>query len=169
MLGRQFSFFLGPGDQAPFEQALRSAGSMVILKARSASSVPEQLNTTVIARFGEEDLHVLLARNSDVETITFRPVRGRPEYSGNPTTEPFVEFSRCYVSTDIIRPGRLFYIPKYPGDDGQVIVKPAAFTEWADRLLQAAKASLTKIDSNFYAGADAIRLRTAGTVLEGAT
>lgn len=169
MLGRQFNLYLGPEDQAPFEEALRSAGNFAVLRSRSRSCIPEELNTTVLTRFGEEPLRVLLALKSDVEAIAFRPVKGRDEYSGNPTTEPFVEFDRSYVSTGIIRPGRLFYVPRYPRDDGQVIVKPTAFTEWAKRLFQVAKASLIKIGPNYYAGAEALKLRSAGTALEGTT
>jgi hypothetical protein len=165
--GRQLNFFLGPSDQEHFEQALQAAGPLVIFKSRSPSAAPETLTTTVIARFGEEHLRVLLARPDDLREVRFEPIKGRADYSCNPTYSPIIEFDRCYVSDGLIRPGRLYYIPKYYDEDGKLVPKPALFLKWAEDVFSAARASLREIEGDLFAGAEALELREAGTRLEG--
>lgn len=121
----------------------------------------------MITRFGEEPLRVLLARPADVGDIKFRPIEGREDYSCNPGTERVVEFDRCYVTPDFIRPGRLYFIPNYYDEANRVIDKPREFVDWADGLLGAARRVLKRAGPNFLAGDDALKLRESGVRLEG--
>jgi hypothetical protein len=79
MAGRQINFFIGPSDQEPFERALRRAGDFAVLRSRSFSPVPEIQGTTVLTRYGEESLRVLLARPEDIDSIRYEPITARAE------------------------------------------------------------------------------------------
>jgi hypothetical protein len=167
MAGRQINFFIGPSDQEPFERALRRAGDFAVLRSRSFSPVPEIQGTTVLTRYGEESLRVLLARPEDIDSIRYEPITARAEYSCSPEFAPILEFDRCYVSDDLIRAGRLYYIPKYYDSAGKLVAKSTAFLKWADQLLKAAQAALQEIESDFYAGRAALKLRASGVRFEG--
>jgi hypothetical protein len=167
MAGQQFSFFLGPNDQKSFEEALREAGQVVFLKDRSHASAPETQSSSIILRFGEEWLRILIARSDDVDRIMFNPIKGRNDFSCDATVEPIIQFSRCYVDDQIIRPGRLYRVDEYFDDNGELKEKSPAFIEWADRLFAHAKKALHKIGPGLYAGTEALELRERGVEFEG--
>src|SRR5256885_1695908 len=113
MMGRQITICLGRSDQQPFEDALRAAAEFAIVTARPDSPEPELLSTTVVREFGKEPLRVLLARPSDLSTISFSKIPGRAEYSYDQIVAPTIEFDRTFIGDGFIRPGRLYYIPRY--------------------------------------------------------
>lgn len=167
MAGKQFSFFLGPSDQAEFERAIRTSGDVAFLRIWPHSARPEEVETSEVLEMGREILDLLIARRADVADIEFRPIKGRNEFSCDPTFEPVIEFGRCYVTDRFIRAGRLFRVDKYWNTEKQLVSKPDTFVEWADSLYKFAKASLTKIEQGCYAGAEAMKLREAGVAFEG--
>ena len=166
-MGRQFSFFLGPKDQEPFEDALRRSGDLVFLKNWPLSPEPEELKSSVVLEMGREVLTLLVARRADVPLIRFQPIKGRADFSCDPTFAPVVAFSRCYVTNRFIRAGRLYRTDAYWNDDDERQKKPSEFIAWADRLYKLGKRSLTLVEGTYYAGADALRLRDQGVALEG--
>lgn len=99
--------------------------------------------------------------------VEFLPISGREEYSCDPTFAPVIEFSRCYETDRFIRAGRLYRVDKYWDENKQLVSKPQAFIDWADRLYKLAKGSLTKVEQGCYAGAEALELRKAGVAFEG--
>ena len=99
--------------------------------------------------------------------VEFRPIKGRGEFSCDPTFAPVIEFSRCYATDRFIRAGRLYRVDKYWDENKQLVSKPDAFIDWGDRLYKLAKASLTKVEQGCYAGAEALELRKAGVAFEG--
>jgi hypothetical protein len=167
MAGRQFSFFLGPQDQLPFEEALREAGQVVFLEDRPRSPTPEEKDSSVIIKFGEEPLPILIARRSDLGDIAFKPIKSRDDFSCDVMLEPVVQFSRCYVDSEIISPGRLYRTDKYYNDKGIITSKSADFIKWADLLFRNGRKKLHKIEQGFYAGTEALALRNAGIHFEG--
>ena len=167
MTGRQQSFFLAPSEQAAFELKLREAGDMSVLMARSSTPLPITIASTVIAQFGKERLRVLLARTEDVDEVVFVPVAGRREYSCDPTSSPVVEFDRCYAADDFIRSGRLYFIPRYYGPDGNLISKNQNFLDWASAMMRAARRYLHEVDHDVFAGPEAVALRASGFRFEG--
>jgi hypothetical protein len=167
MAGRQFSFFLGPNDQKSFEEALRGTGQVAFLKDRSHSPVAETQNSSVILKFGEEWLRILIARRDDVDKIRFKPIKDRNDFSCDVTLEPIVQFSRCYVDDKIIRPGRLYRVDEYFDTNDKLKEKSPAFIEWADQLFANGKEALHKIGPGLYAGTEALALREAGVEFEG--
>jgi hypothetical protein len=166
MRGRQINFFLGPSDQAPFEDALRRVDELAILQSRSRTPVPEPIASTVIRQYGIEPLRILLARPSDVSKISAHQILGSDEYTCDPVADLIVEFDRSYVSTGLIRPGRLFYYASLIGSEGPVD-KATAFVEWASGLFRGARGFLVRIDRYWWAGPEALRLSSLGHKLEG--
>jgi hypothetical protein len=167
MAGKQFSFFLGPDDEIDFENALRRSADITFLKIWPESPRPEALSTSRVLAMGEEILDLLIARQADLPQIEFRPIQGRKVFSCDQVSNPVVEFGRCYFTDRYIRAGRLYRIDKYWDTQRQLVSKPAAFIDWADRLYKLAKASLTKVEQGCYAGAHALELRKSGVAFEG--
>lgn len=167
MVGTQFSFFLGTGDQAAFEDAVRGAGDVAFLKVWPSSTVPEELPDSQVRRMGMEILDILISRRADLQQVEFKPVQGRNVFSCSTSYAPVIEFSRCYVASRFIRAGRLYRIDRYWNDSQQQEAKPKEFIEWANRLYKLAKASLTRVEQGCYAGLEAIELRRKGIAFEG--
>jgi hypothetical protein len=167
MSGHQFSFFLGPSDQLKFEAALRTSGDIAFLKDRSHSSQPEEKASSIIQELGREPFRILIARRADVPNISFRPIRGRNEFSRDVTVQPIVEFDRFLGNTRFIRPGRLYRVDKYWDADGKLASKPEGFIEWGERLYKGAKKSLLKVEQGCFAGEEALRMRKEGIAFEG--
>lgn len=162
-MGRQLNFFLGPDDQFGFEIALRSAGDFVVLPSRSLSPEPSPITSTVVEKFGEEDLRVLLVRPEDVGQVRYGPIGDRSGYAPDLFRQPLVEFDRCFVSDVFIRRGRLYFTPSYFDDAGNKVQKSKPFLDWADRLLRKARSVLpTKVDATAYAGVDALKAGANG-------
>ena len=120
----------------------------------------------MIHDLGKDPFRVLIARREDISNISFRPIKGRDEYSCDVTIQPVVEFDRFFGNSRFIRAGRLYRIDKYPGDDGKLVSKPDAFIEWGERLYQGAKKSLTKVEQGCFAGEEALKMREAGVAFE---
>jgi hypothetical protein len=167
MAGRQFSFFLSGLDQVRFEKALRASGDIAFIENWPKRPRATELTASVISRMGEETLDILIARREDMQRVEYRPIKGREEYSCDPTFAPVVEFSRCYATARFIRAGRLYRVDKYWDKNKQLVSKSNAFIDWADRLYKLAKASLTKVERGYYAGSEALERRNAGVAFEG--
>jgi hypothetical protein len=167
MAGRQFSFFLGPADQLPFERAIRASGDVVFLKSWPRTSRPEIIADSVVTAPGKEILPILIARKEDIGKIVFTPVRGRDVFSCDAHTQPVIEFSRCYITDRFIRAGRLYRVDKYWGCDGTLATKSPEFVEWGERLYSLARRSLTRVEQGLFAGAEALKLRQTGVAFEG--
>lgn len=167
MIGKQFSFYLGPSDQIGFEEAIRASGEIAFLLNWPHSQSPQQLPTSRVLAMGKEALRLLIARTVDQPQIEFRPIKGRDDFSCSTTFSPVIEFDRCYVTDRFIRAGRLYRVDRYWNEHNHRESKPAAFTAWADRLYRLAKKSLVKVEHGYYAGAEAIELRKRGVAFEG--
>ena len=167
MEGKQLVFFLGPNDQIGFENALRTSGDIAFLRLWPATPKPEELHDSLVREMGSEVLDLIIARKKDLLGLQFTPVRGRNVFSCSVTIEPIIEFSRCYVSDDFIRSGRLYRVDQYWDQYGNIASKSDAFTAWAGRVFESARASLIKIERGFYAGTEAIELRKTGLKFEG--
>jgi hypothetical protein len=167
MSGKQFTYYLAPSDQIGFEEAARGSGDVAFIRRLSRSEHPEEVSTTRILAMGKEHLGLLIARRVDLPGLKFSPVGARNEFSCDPLFTSVVEFGRCYVTEQFIRAARMYRVDKYWDENKQLVSKPDAFIEWADRLHKLAKASLTKVEQGCYAGAEALELRKAGVAFEG--
>lgn len=164
-MGRQFSFFLGPNDQAHFEEALRSCGDVEFLKNWVECDHPLAVASSCVTKYGEEHLSLIIARRSMVNDLVLNRTGYKEFRSIDVSTQPIVEFDRCFVNRSFMRAGRLYRQDRYWSDNRQV-TKPVDFIEWADRLFRLGKKSLTHIGSGFYAGSEALRLRANGVAFE---
>ena len=116
---------------------------------------------------GKEVLDLWIARRANHSEIIFKPLGSRDEFYCDQTFAPVIEFGRCYVTDRFIRAGRLYRVDKYWDENKQLVSKPDAFIDWADRLYKLAKASLTKVEQGCYAGVEALELRKKGVAFEG--
>jgi len=167
MTGHQFTVFLDSADQASFEQTVRKSGDITFLRDRSPSSRPEELPDSVIRRFGEERLGILIARRADLSDIRFQKIEGRNDFSCDPTTQLAIEFSRCYVTNTFIRAGRLYRVDEFFDMRRARVLKSAEFIEWGERLFHLAKGALHMIENGIYAGGHALQRRKGGVKFEG--
>lgn len=169
MAGRQFSFFVGPSDQNALEEAVRASGDIALLREISSSYAPRELETSIIRDFSSAPFSILIARRTDLLHIEFRPIKGRQEFSCDPTSAPVIEFTRfpSVIANRVLRVGRLYRVDKYWGDNGSVVSKSREFIEWGESLYKLTKRSLTKIEQGCFAGEEALELRRAGIAFEG--
>ncbi len=167
MHGRQVSLFLTKSDLADFELSLLAARpETVILKHHSLSSRPELLTTFSALEYGKEVLRVLLARAQDLETIHYKPIRGRDEFYCSPLENLIVEFDRPFVTSEFIRAGRLYFVPSDIDEFGHKVMRSAEFIGWADTLIRIARRRLSKVADLGYAGPDALKMQALGVALK---
>ena len=165
-MGRQFSFFLGPADQGPFEEAIRAAGEVFFLKSRPTTDAADIVPTSVLSEHGKDDLQLLMARRDDIADIKFTPIRGREQFYCEANSNNIVEFSRCYVSPEYISVGRLYLVSSYFDSTDCLVRKSPEFLTWAEHIFKRAKRSLTHLGQGFYAGGDALKLQKDGVELK---
>lgn len=162
-MGRQFNFFLAPGDERSFEEALRKAGDAVFLAHTPGSSRPSEVPTSVVPRMGEEYLRIFLVRRHDLDHV--EDALERREAPSR--VLPVIEFDRCYRVTGLIRRGRLWFETRYFDDDGSTVRKTEDFIRWAERLFRFGKLALKRTETGDYAGASALRGRGTKWKFEG--
>lgn len=166
MVGKQFSFFLAASDQREFERSIKESGDIVFLKVWPQSSEPEEIQSSIISKMGEEVLTILVTLRKEMNNIRFSKIENQNRFSCDFTTSPAIEFSRCYVTKDYIRAGRLYMVDKY-WYNGRIFEKSPEFIEWSRCLYNLGKRSLKKLDRGYYAGAKALELRESGLAFEG--
>ena len=165
-MGRQFSFFLGPADQKPFDETIRAAGDVVYFKSRPTTATAEEVLTSVLPEYGKDELQLLMARRDDIPRLKFEPIRGRNEFSCDQNSNNIVELSRCYVNDKYISVGRMYLVASYFDSANSLIRKPPEFLTWAEHIYKRAKRSLTHLGQGFYAGAEALKLQKDGIELK---
>ena len=157
-MGRQFSFFLGPEDVAPFEETLLSNGDITFLVDQPLGRI-----ATELPGLAAGSMRTLLARPSDVSKIQFNPIKTQVYISSDCFSQNFIE---CDVLTILhngyILEGRLYYNATYWNTQNEHVQKPEEFVKWAERLYRRTKKSLTHVEKWFYAGGHAMQLRAEG-------
>jgi hypothetical protein len=163
MLGRQSDLIVTNQDLATLDVMLRARGDVQFLSSRtnegrnallplkSLPVAPEDSGVRQICYLGPTAWkpHVVIKPASDIKVYV------RPENSD------VVELWRPYASDGSIRPGRVFYTPRYW--DGELVEKSAEFVKWAERLVRAIRKSLTHDKAlGAYVGEDAARKIASG-------
>jgi hypothetical protein len=155
MTGRQVSFYLTPLDQSELEARLHAAAEIFFIEGCSNQARPQQLADATVADMGKTPLRIYLVRPEDMASVVFRFVEDQQVWLVDDLRSPVIEFDRCYFARDLLRRGRLYYVPKYYREDGVFVSKSADFLAWSDGLLKVARKSLTKI-GNDYIGRQAL-------------
>lgn len=157
-MGRQFSFFLGPEDREPFRQSLLQSPDIVFLDDQPLINKPE-----VLLGLSETSFRTLLFRKADLNEISFNPVPSQPYFVSDSYTSNIIECDEVTAPyNNFLIEGRLYYNAWYYDESGYKVEKSDAFLKWAESLFRRTKKSLTKVDLWFYAGEDALKLRSEG-------
>lgn len=157
-MGRQFSFFLGPDDRAPFEDVIRKDGATVFFDYR-----PFEPRVIKLNGLSRTEFRTLLARPEDLDQISFYPVRNQNFFTADCITQSLIECDASFEPMDgFLVEGRLYLQSTYWNQDGEKVMKPDDFLKWAESLFRRTKKSLTRVDQWFYAGEHALRLRKDG-------
>lgn len=167
MSSQQFSFFMDESDQRRFNEALRASGDIAFLPVRPSVPYPDEIQTSAVSHIGREALTIMIVRRDMLDDIVFKNIVGTEKYFADVTTQPFIEFTRCYYTDIYIRSGRFFRNDSYWDADGKLTKKSTSFIGWAQELFRIGKRSLTKIEDGYYAGDGALKRRGMGVVFEG--
>lgn len=153
-----------PSDLLVCERKIREKLPVIFFKTRSASTVPEVINSTEVFEMGKEVLEIAMARPQDIGSIKFKLVANQDYYSLDIVSSPAVEINRCYFMNNILRRGRLFYVTKYFDESGTAIEKDAEFLGWAQDVMQVTKAGMIYDKKEFsYLGTEAEDLQKTST------
>ena len=160
MSSTQLNFFLNMDDQIALNSKFVDCDEMVFCKYQSCNNEPELVDTTLIENMGSEPLKVIILNRHDVNKIVFRRVEGKNLYSIDILRSPVIEYSRCYLTEDFIRRGRLYFAKDYYDENGLLIEKDSKFVAWAKRVVKEVRVDLAfEKPSNYYGkGADVERL-----------
>jgi hypothetical protein len=157
-MGRQFSFFLGPEDRAPFEEVLRSDGATAFFNDRPLEPCVVELNG-----LSPTDFRTLLARKTDLEGIAFHPVKTQKFFATDCVTQYLIECDAPFEPRNgYLLEGRLYLQATYWNEQNEKVTKSEHFLKWAESLFRRTKKSLTRVDPWAYAGRHALRLREEG-------
>lgn len=153
-MSHQLVFLATPADLAEFEPRIRGTEGISCLAWRSPTESPVLKDHFFKYTPGRDDLTVFLARTAPVTAVLTRPVPAQGYWVVDGLRSPVIEVSRCFVSAEGIRPGRLYYTDGYYGEDGLWIEKPDLFRKWAATVLQTARKFFRRSDST-YVGSEA--------------
>ena len=157
-MGRKFSFFLSSSDQQRFNSFLLDVDDSVFFNSRPNYPEAQILDSSA----SRESHRVLVGRRSDLSNIRFISISGCSDFSSDVSSQPFIEFDRSHLKAKCLWEGRLYRTDRFWDENGEISLKSEDFVRWADRLFRIAKKSLTKIESGFYAGDEAIEMRKNG-------
>jgi len=156
MHSRQVNFFLNLDDQIILNSKLLSYEDLVFSTYQTKCENLSFEDTTLIENMGFEPLKIILLRESDIKKVVFRRVENRKIYSIDTLKSPVIEYSRCYVSDDIVRRGRLYFTKDYYDEKGFLIKKEQRFLDWANNILDEVRKGLTYEKPSNYFGKGAM-------------
>jgi len=105
---------------------------------------------------GSEPLGIFLVKKSHLQKVKFRKLENLNVFVIDTLTSPVIEYSRCFVSDEIIRRGRFYFIKSYIDEEGGVVTKDAEFLSWADRIYRRSKADLEYDGKSAYYGSNTL-------------
>jgi hypothetical protein len=105
---------------------------------------------------------VVLVRAVELAAIRMDFIPQRGYWTINALRSPIIEFRRSYMDDNIIRQGRMYFIPRYL-ENNQWVDKSPEFVAWADSILRFMRRHLRRLPSiGCYAGGDAAWLLESG-------
>lgn len=162
-MGYQIRFYLSDSDTARLEELLLLPEPVAILVDRTPGPSPRILESTDLLKKGHRWYFFYLARKAELDSLRMKEVPTQGYWVVEEMLSPVIEFSRCVVTDDVIKEGRLYYTDSDYDRSGNLIVKSPEFREWAKKLLSAVRRSL-KYDKELFAyvGKEAAEMRKAG-------
>ena len=151
MASRQLNFYVLPEEQGWLDGLLRGVGSWLVVGRLDASGKPKLLPTTVLQRFGQEDLKIYLVRKDDLSRICSISAPNRSELFVDDLRSPVIECSRCFSDGKVLRRGRLYFVESYFDAAGQLVRKDPDFIEAGRAMLATVRRSMQKRNDGDYA------------------
>lgn len=165
-MGHQIRFYLSDNDTAKLEELWPSPEPVTILVDRTPGPSPGILESTDLIKDGHRWYFFYLMRRSDLSSLRMKEIPTQGYWVIEDTLSPVIEFSRCVVTDDVIKEGRLYYTDSDYDRSGVLRIKSVEFRTWAKKIFSAVRRSL-KYDKELYAyvGKEASEMRKSGVDL----
>ena len=168
-MGRQVNFYLSEGDQAELVEKFDRLGTVLAVPYSSENPEPARLLVSSFANWIPYLSPPYLFRPEDFEDlVTRRTVMDDPKlgvrYFVDDLKSPVVEFWPCIYDDNIIRRGRLYYMPTYYDENSRLIQKSPEFISWATKLFNIVKKSCVRNAQDNYVGKRAQDLISNGSI-----
>jgi hypothetical protein len=162
-MGRQVNFYMLPEDLLEFEQMLRSKEDVYFVEYRLQEPKLKTMETLTVQEMGKSWLTCFLVRVCDAENLLYKYVPVQNYWHIDDDRSPAVELWRCYFDGSILRRGRLYFLPDFYDDKGQLVKKPEDFIKWANSLLQWVRKKYKRDpETGFYIGPHAEAWKKGG-------
>jgi hypothetical protein len=153
-MSSQINFYITQKDLANIEVALKTSDEFFILHSSSPTSAPHIVDTMVCKPGETQWLFYYLVRKSDLDKVLMHYVEKQNYWSIDSVRSPVIEFDSCYLSENILRRGRVYYVNKFYDDEGILVGKPEDFCIWAKQIFLKIRKFLKKHEKD-YIGTDA--------------
>jgi hypothetical protein len=164
MTSRQINFYVLPEEQLWFENIIRTAGPFLILCRIIKEGEPVLLQSTVVERFGDEDLTAYLIRRADLDKLVVTGAPKQTELFVDDLRSPVLQYSRCYFDGERVRRGRLYFVESYFDNHDKRVEKPDDFIKWGRNVLALVRKCLNRRDDGDYASIGAVQRERAGSI-----
>jgi hypothetical protein len=138
-MSHQLHFYVDPTDTKNLEALFRAEDRDVhVLHGRSNSATPRVVPSLSFEENGVPCLQFYLVRKVDLDAVVMQHLPVEGQWAVDVPTSPVVEVTRGAFDGTVLHRGRLYFTDTHQGE-GERKQKPAAFTDWANRLLRKAK------------------------------
>jgi len=153
---KQLNFYLNLADQAAVDLGLAKLNNVVFCKMESTNKQLQILESSLNLAMGSEPLKIAIVKRTHLKKVKFRKLENLNVFKIDSLTSPVIEYSRCFVSDQIIRRGRFYFNKSYFNDEGEVVTKDAEFLSWADKVFRRVKSGLVHHGNLDYFGNNAL-------------
>jgi len=138
-MSHQVRFYLDPIDTDALAALLCDAEDLRVLHSRSASAAPRVVPSVTVEENGAPWPLVYFVQAADLDQVVMRHERDEGYWTVDALRSPVLELERCFFDGSVLKRGRLAFVDRFRGDDGNWVAKPRAFTGWASDALKKAK------------------------------
>ena len=150
MIGEQLNFFLTPNDTEAVEHLLRRSIEFVIIKNRSKTGKADILPNLRVHNMGDEDLKICLIMPNDVCNVCWSTFGNYGESVVDSSRSRVIEFSRCYMSDNLLRRGRIYFVETLVDEIGNATTKEERFIKFAKKIKRMLSRKLKKVNADYY-------------------
>jgi hypothetical protein len=151
-MGHQVNFYLTEADQKELSSLFDEVEgiSAFLEPIRDTKLVQNSAETFSQWRVGQHRVCLFLWEQRD--SLNFEKLGSQKLFFNDCVENNIVQFDRCIHNNKSIQIGRLYYVSKYPGDDGYLVEKSPEFVSFAKRLFSITKKFCGKPTDGEYFG-----------------
>ncbi len=161
-MGRQIQLLLTKADTYLLLKKIREKCELVVLDGVSPSPTPIRLDPQRCLEEGRSWHDIYFARPEDVKDIEPYYFEKEKCWNISASRSPAMEFFKTNYHGSTIRAGRFYYVTGYYKDDGEFVQQPEAFVKWAEKIIRIARQNLTRYETFYWAGSEALQLLETG-------